>query len=281
MAGKREIKQKIPVAGILTVLVAAGILISLGGQYGVAVNSPAEDVPMEASPAEESLAPVKPEEVQQTVPEEVQKEPWKGAVPESDPVEDTYFEDVAFLGDSRTDGLRLYSGLKQGTYFCATGTTVESVFTKNVWKTSTGEIPLLSALAKEEFGKIYIMLGVNELGWAGTDIFRDQSIKLIQQLQEDHPRAKIVIQSIFPVSAQQDAQKSYVNNKRIAEYNAVWQGIAEELDVPYLNVAEVLTGEDGCLPKAWTYDGVHLNKKGCAVWLDYLRTHAVEEETEG
>jgi lysophospholipase L1-like esterase len=137
------------------------------------------------------------------------------------------------------------------------------------------EAALLDALAQMECSKIYVMLGVNELGWKGTDIFRNQSTELIRRLQEDHPDAEIVIQSILPVSAKIDDEGRYVNNGRINEYNQIWLELAEEFHVNYMNVAEVLLDENGQLPAELTYDGVHLNKAGCRQWLDYLRTHAV------
>ena len=281
MAGKREMKSKTKswFPGCLAVLAASVLLVLLGGPHGAAVNSPAQkaaDSPESAmmmAPIlrvwEKPVGPV-------AIPEE--KLPWEGPVEESAPVEDTYFADAVFLGDSRTDGLRLYSGLKEGTFLCVTGATVESVFTRANWKQPDGtEVPLLDALAQMECGKIYLMLGINELGWAGTDIFRNQSTKLLERLREDHPDAEIYIQAILPVSAAQEAKKSYVNNSRIAAYNEVWRELAYELGVSYLEVGEVLTEEDGCLPKNLTYDGVHLTPKGCKIWLEYLRTHTLPE----
>ena len=95
-------------------------------------------------------------------------------VPESAAVEDTYFSDVAFLGDSRTEGFYLYSGLKEGRFFYGVGATVASVFTQNSWKTGSGKkIPLLDALADAECRKVYVMLGVNELGWNKVETFSD------------------------------------------------------------------------------------------------------------
>ena len=44
-----------------------------------------------------------------------------------------------------------------------------------------------------------------------------------------------------------------------------------------VDVAEALTGEDGCLPRNLTFEGIHLNTAGCRVWLEYLRTHGVEQ----
>ena len=274
MAGKREKKEKkLRLPGALMILAALAVMLSMGGPRGVAVNSPAETVEPELPPvvetAEEAAVPA-------AEPEMIQEDVWAGPVPESAQVEDTYFDDVVFLGDSRTDGLRLYSGLQHGTFLCSTGATVESVFSKAV-ETPAGELPLLDALAALDCGKIYIMLGINELGWNGTETFRTQSTELIQRLQKDHPDAEIVIQSILPVSAKKDAEGRYVNNGRIKEYNQVWLELAEEFDVAYLNVAEGVAGEDGLLPSELCYDGVHLNQAGCQMWLDYLRTHAVGE----
>ena len=42
-----------------------------------------------------------------------------------------------------------------------------------------------------------------------------------------------------------------------------------------MDVAAAVTEEEGVLPAKWTYDGIHLNRLGCRVWLDYLRTHAI------
>ena len=272
MAGKREKKEKkLRLPGALMILAALAVMLSMGGPHGAAVNSPAETVEPELPPvveaAEEAAVPA-------AEPEMIGEAVWAGPVPESALVEDTYFDDVVFLGDSRTDGLRLYSGLQHGTFLCSTGATVESVFSKAV-ETPVGELPLLDALAALDCGKIYIMLGINELGWNGTETFRTQSTELIQRLQKDHPDAEIVIQSILPVSAEKDAEGRYVNNGRIKEYNQVWLELAEEFDVAYLNVAEGVAGEDGLLPSELCYDGVHLNQAGCQMWLDYLRTHAV------
>lgn len=271
MAGKREKKEKrLPLPGVLLVLAVLAAVLSTGGPHGAAVNSPVETLEPEVTPvvetAEESVASEAEPEGMETV--------WEGPVPEGPLVQDTYFDDVVFLGDSRTDGLRLYSGLKNGIFLCSTGATVESVFNKSV-ETVVGEMPLLDALALLDCGKIYIMLGINELGWNGTETFRTQSTELIRRIQTDHPDAEIVIQSILPVSAKKDDEGRYVNNGRIDEYNQVWMDLAEELDVAYLNVAEGVAGEDGLLPSDLCYDGVHLNKAGCRLWLDYLRTHAV------
>lgn len=256
---------------LLAALLAAGALAAAAGRSPAAApaeNPPQEEQPVTVLPAEPEI----PADVPADVPEEM---PWT-PVQESEPVDDSYFDDVAFVGDSRTDGFRLYSGLERGTYFCVTGETVASATDMENWKTEDGrKISLADAVAAADCGKIYLMLGINELGWNGTDIFRSHAENLLRRLQADHPDAEIVVQSLLPVSAEQDAKGSYVNNQRILAYNQVWMELAEETGCDYVNIAEAVTGEDGCLPAEMSFDGVHLNRAGCHAWLDYLRTHSV------
>lgn len=308
MVRKRVKRKRRLIPGGLLVLAAAGTLLFLGEPQGVAANSPLEqeapagleqsvstkpekpetseresassqDIPVtilerqKAVMPEEAVSESQTENLSQSAPEGTESKD-SPAVTESEPVEDTYFDDVIFLGDSRTEGFHLYSGLKTGSYLYATGATVESIFSKSV-STPVGKMPMMDALARMDCGKIYVMLGINELGWNGTDIFRNQAAKMIEQMQADHPDATIVIQSILPVSAKQDAKGSYVNNKRIDAYNQVLQELAEEYGVVYLDVAEAVSDANGYLRADWNFDGVHLNKAGCQAWLDYLRTHPV------
>ena len=256
---------------LLAALLAAGALAAAAARSPAAApaeNPPQEEQPVTVLPAEPEI----PADVPADVPEEM---PWT-PVQESEPVDDSYFDDVAFVGDSRTDGFRLYSGLERGTYFCVTGETVASATDMENWKTEDGrKVSLADAVAAADCGKIYLMLGINELGWNGTDIFRSHAENLLRRLQADHPDAEIVVQSLLPVSAEQDAKGSYVNNQRILAYNQVWMELAEEAGCDYVNIAEAVTGEDGCLPAEMSFDGVHLNRAGCHAWLDYLRTHSV------
>lgn len=278
MQGKYESRKRggWPLA-VLILLLTVSTLAAAARPHGekpAPEEEPREDPPVMVLPAELET------------PESVQEEAVWTPVPESEPVEDSYFDDVAFVGDSRTDGFRLYSGLNRGMYFCVTGETVASATDMENWKTEDGgKISLADAVAAADCGKIYLMLGVNELGWNGTDLFRSHAGNLLRRLKADHPDAELVVQSLLPVSAEQDAKGSYVNNQRIRTYNQIWMELAEENGCDYVNAAEALTGEDGCLPADFSFDGVHLNRAGCKVWLDYLRTHSVgrrpAENSEG
>lgn len=280
MEGKRERVRRRRLPGVMAALAAATLLLTTGASGGTAVSSPlaeaAEPAPYKAAPAAGKIG-TGTEARAKALPEETESLPCP--LPETEAVEDTYFDGAVFLGDSRTEGLSLYSGLKTGYFYTAVGATVESVFSKKNFETEGGEkVPLLDAVAEQDCDKIYIMLGINELGWSKVKTFHDQYAKLVDRVRADHPEAKIVLQSIPPVSAKQEAKKTYVNNARIAEYNGVIQALAEEKECYFLDVAACLTGGDGLLPKDLNFDGIHLNPAGCKVWLNYLRTHSLEEE---
>ncbi len=275
---KRWNWKRIPVF-FLTRLVTAQLL-TLGGPAGTARGSPSEEP--EAAESREPLkdAPGRAEKAEilqkLLMDAQIDRPPAEAVpVPESSPVTDTYFDDVVFLGDSRTEGFYLYSGLKTGKFLYAVGATVESVFSKKAWDSGHGKIPLLDALAETEYEKVYLMLGINELGWSKAENYRDQYTKLIDRVREDHPEAVVVLQSILPVSAKQDAKGSYVNNKKIIAYNEIIADLASEKGCVFLDSAEAVAGPDGCLPAEWTFDGVHLNPAGCRILLDYYRTHSV------
>lgn len=279
--GKKVHKRRLP--GVAAALAAATLLLTTGASGGTAVSSPlaeaAEPVLYKAVPAAgkiETMAEIKAK----ALPEGAEEpEPLPCPLPETEAVEDTYFDSAVFLGDSRTEGLFLYSGLKTGHFYTAVGATVESVFSKKNFETESGEkVPLLDAVAGQDCDKIYIMLGINELGWSKTKTYHDQYAKLIDRVREDHPEAKIVLQSIPPVSAKQEAKKTYVNNARISDYNEVIKTLAEEKECYFLDVAACLTDGKGLLPKDLNFDGIHLNPAGCKVWLNCLRTHSLEDE---
>ena len=266
----------------------AGCAFALAGYHGDTKEENAAPEPSawpseETQPADGPVQAAIPEAVQQTVREMPSPSPSAPvhqsgeALPASAPVEDDWFADAAFIGDSRTEGLLLYSGIRAGGGFAYRGLTVQSVRTDPVIASGGGKATAVEALSKGTYNKVYLMLGINELGWNGTETFRRQAARLIERIQADHPEAVLVIQSILPVSARQDAKGSYVNNQRIIAYNQVLRELAEQYGAVYLNVGEAVADENGYLRADWNFDGVHLNVAGCQAWLEYLRTHPVTE----
>jgi hypothetical protein len=188
-------------------------------------------------------------------------------------VADSYFDDAAFIGDSRTQGLQLYTGLPNATFYATQGLMVDTFFSKKFVKAGGGKITIPDAMKNQTFKKVYIMLGVNELGWAYEKVFIQKYGEVVDKVKELQPDAKIYVQSILPVTKAKSDGDAIYNNTKISRYNELIEQMCREKGVTYLHVADAVGLDNGALPAGSATDGVHLNREYCYKWLDYLKTH--------
>ena len=188
-------------------------------------------------------------------------------------VADSYFDDAAFIGDSRTQGLQLYTGLPNATFYATQGLMVDTFFSKKFVKAGGGKITIPDAIKNQTFKKVYIMLGVNELGWAYEKVFIQKYGEVVDKVKELQPDAKIYVQSILPVTKAKSDGDAIYNNTKISRYNELIEQMCREKGVTYLHVADAVGLDNGALPAGSATDGVHLNREYCYKWLDYLKTH--------
>ena len=201
--------------------------------------------------------------------------------PESEKAPEDYFNDAVFIGDSRTDGLLLYSGIKGATGLSYKGLMVSELEDKKVKFTVSGITDtVMGALGKAAYGKVYIMLGVNELGWYNDQKFYETYTQEVQRVKELQPGAVIYLQSILPVTRAESDNHAYFTNENIVRYNGLIAQVAEEQQVFYLDVASALMEEDGALPEESSTDGIHLKKAYYKVWYEYLQTHVITDTEE-
>lgn len=201
---------------------------------------------------------------------------YSAPVPESEKVKKSYFDDAVFIGDSRTEGFMLSAGLSNATFYSHKGITVKTVFTEPAIKMGGSEVPIMDALAKTDFSKVYIMLGINETGWVYSSMFIESYARIIDEIKDINPDAVIYVQQILPVSQKVSEEHRYIKNKRIRKYNTLLQEMAEEKEVYFVDVAKAVEDENGVLPEDAAVDGIHLKKDYCKKWLQYLETHVVE-----
>ncbi len=204
------------------------------------------------------------------------------AVPESEPVEDAYFADAVFIGDSRTDGFRLFSGLEEGDYIVETGLSVFKIETEEV-KVGKEEMTVPQALERKTYGKVYVCLGLNELGMRDDQGYYDHYAAFIDLIRAAQPSATVYVQLLIPVNAQKCGEKgvaSYVNNEQIAVYNGLLRQLAQDKRVFLTDPAQVIVDETGQPPYDAVADGVHFQKEPYQQWLDYLKRHTIRESEE-
>lgn len=192
-------------------------------------------------------------------------------------VNDSYFEDALFIGDSRTEGFMLYSNLSNIHAYCSKGLSISRIYKDTIVNMEDGRtLTVMEALQEQEFKKIYIMFGVNELGWPYDDLFREQYSKLLRDIRQLQPDAVIYVQNIIPISASRSATDPIYNNENVNRFNDMIKAICEEQNVIYLDVASALADENGALPENASSDGIHCNVEYCNIWMNYLRNNTYE-----
>lgn len=197
-------------------------------------------------------------------------------------VGDNYFIDALFLGDSRTIGIADYAGL-EADFYCDNGMTVYKLLDgKDVTYQKTGEkFNFAQIMGKRQYGKIYIMLGMNELGYGNTEYFLEHYQMVLEQIREWQPQAVIFLMANLHVSREKNNLNTEFNNININAKNAAIATLANGIDIFYLDSNPMFTDEEGLLKDDLTFDGVHLYANNYAQWKDFLMEHGVVRKDNG
>lgn len=193
---------------------------------------------------------------------------------------DSYFNDAAFLGDSRTLGISDYAGLEGADFFCDNGMTIYKLLedTGVTWQRTGEKVDMKEVLQEKRYGKIYIMLGMNELGYGDTPMYLKQYLKVLRQIKEWQPEAIIYVMANLHVSREKNDMETEFNNININDKNVAAARLANGRDIFYLDCNPLFTDEEGYLQAELTFDGVHLYAQHYDKWRDFLMEHGVERK---
>lgn len=194
-------------------------------------------------------------------------------------VDDSYFDDAVFIGDSRTVGMYEYGGLEEtSTFYASTGLTIYKMFDSKIVAVpgQKKKITVEEALSERQFAKIYLMIGINEMGTGTVESFMKAYGEAVQHLQQLQPDAVIYLQAIMKVTTERSGQGDYITNEGIEARNEEIAKLADDEKIYYLDVNPLICDETGGMVASYTYDGVHLKARYIPIWLDFLKEHAVE-----
>lgn len=187
--------------------------------------------------------------------------PICGLVPaQSVLAEDDFFANTAFLGNSLVDGLHAYGNLP-GDFFAATSMTVLRADS------------LVAQMPVGKYDKVYILLGINEIGF-DPNYFCQQYALLLDQIQTSQPTADIYIMSLTPVTAAKSAGGTFTM-ERISAYNQALLQLAESRGIWYIDLVTPMVDSTGFLPDAVSTDGVHFTAEEYTVWANALRSYYI------
>lgn len=188
-------------------------------------------------------------------------------------VTEDYFDDALFIGDSRTVGLQDYTDLSEhADFYCETSLTIYKVLEENF----KGKGTILEALSKKSYGKIYLMVGINELGRGTTEDFMAKYTEVVDTLHELCPDAKIMIQGIMHVSEKKSSSDAIFNNSNISARNNAIATLADNVHFFYIDMNEAVCDENGNLNAEYTHDQIHLLGMYNDLWKQFLLEHGVE-----
>lgn len=197
-------------------------------------------------------------------------------VPTSERQEESYYDDAVFIGGKALSGLADYGYVKSENMIISDDITLANL---NTVILSDGDPESGSAAAETVIskspGKLYIMIGLNDLGRQGsTDLFGELE-SFIGSVKENVPNVKIYLMSLFPVSAEMESR--IAANAEIDAYNSQLLHFADRIKACYIDVNTGFKGNDGRLPaSAAELNGIKLKKEYYGVLSEYILTHTAD-----
>ena len=228
-------------------------------------------------PTEPTTRPTEPT-TQPTEPTTQPTEPTEPTVPFD---EEKFFSESVFIGDSVTLGLQNYCGrnksaLHGAKILCAGSYAVRFA----IANPNTAEITIKyqgnkvrpeDALAAIGAKRVFIMLGLNDIGLLGIDKTITNWGTLVKNIRAKCPDIEIYIQSGTPLYK----GKGSLNNTNMDKYNVKLQQFCKDNGCFFVNVAEALKDSQGALQKQYCSDEYcHLTDAGVKAWIAYLKAYA-------
>ncbi len=257
-------KSNIITFAILFVVTAAVLIYaSLSGSDEPEVTPTPEPTaaPTQTVEPTPTAQPTKPVETAKPV-ETKKPEPSKAPAPVS-------MNDTLFIGDSRTVGIREYSGLKNADFFCSVGLNIFDAANETLSVENVGDVTLSGLLSQKKYTKIYIMLGINEVGYPHSSIV-DKYSKVLDMIKTKQPDASIFIEANLHVSKSRSDSDSVVNNAAINDLNTKLSALADGSRVFYIDANSIFDDESGSLSSDMTSDGTHLYAKYYPTWVEWI-----------
>lgn len=222
----------------------------------VSETIPAPEETPEAKGIETLLADTIPEE---TTPSETAPPPETTPLPEG----------VLFIGDSRTVGLFEYAGLIETDFFCDIGMSVYNIYEKTISVPGVGKVRLEELLQNQTYGKIYLMLGINELGYHFEQTVEEYQ-KLVTYIRDRQPEALLFLQANLHVTQNRSEQDPVINNPAINKLNAAISKLADGQKIYYFDANPLFDDANGNLSSDQSADDAHLYARYYPEWGTWI-----------
>ena len=217
--------------------------------------------------------------------EEIERANFKPVLDQREDVGAHWFDDAVFIGDSVSVYLSKFGGgedalgnatfLVAGSYSATNA--LRPVSGKSLHPPFQGtKMRSEDAIALSGAAKVYIMLGMNDIGM-GLDRAIETYITFVRSILEKAPGVQIYVQSVTPRVKGSTSSGKSLNNANISLFNEQMKAICQENGWYYVDVASILMDEEGYLRAEYCGDnptmGIHIRPSVVPLWVEYLRTH--------
>ena len=196
---------------------------------------------------------------------------------ETDDAGESYINETIFVGDSNT--YRYYQNglLPLDQVMAVEGlgiqqlTTDKSIYFKN--DSTAYSIP--EALAKMKPRRIIVMMGTNNAdGSMSADSFASSYESALNAIVTAYSYCDVIVAAVPPIP-QDHSNYPNMSQETINEFNLALVKMCQKNGYKFLNISELLMGEDGYGQDRYYQQGdIHLKKDALNGILDYARTHA-------
>lgn len=204
-------------------------------------------------------------------------------VPETVAVDDDYFKDAIFIGDSISKGLKFYGVVPEKNVIADQNVGLDQIYNnKDVYYISAREKTTLWNAIQAKLPnpkKIYVLLGSNGIPGFSNDRHIEFYSDLIDKLKQKFPDAVIYIESITPITKDSEYIRKTFNTAKINDFNDKILQLVKEKSVYFLNIQEILKDENGLLKSEYAAsDGMHMKKEGHVAVYKYFKNHVVSKD---
>lgn len=189
-----------------------------------------------------------------------------------------YFNKITIVGDSNIMNMYLngyLNGLRAWAIPCLHA---ESMHYIEINLYGLGiKMKLLDAVEKYKPETMILNFGTFSTAWISEETFIKKANAMIEQIKEKSPNTKIILVSIYPIKKGDNINK--FQQDIINKYNFLILEMAYKHGLKYLDVQEVLKGDDGYGKEEYFVDDkFHLTLLGHSTVKEYIKTHALEED---
>ena len=189
-----------------------------------------------------------------------------------------YFNKITMVGDSNIMNMYLngyLNGLRAWAIPCLHAESMHSIEI-NLYGLGI-KMKLLDAVEKYKPETMILNFGTFSTTWISEETFIEKANAMIEQIKEKSPDTKIILISIYPIKKGDNINK--FQQDIINKYNFLILEMADKYGLKYLDVQEVLKGNDGYGKEEYFVDDkFHLTLLGHSTVKEYIKTHALEED---